>query len=68
MPFSMVLGGIVDFFKVHLFITIALAIVLLYLLLEKPKTFILTVFLILLFIGILYLTTILSPGNSMMWK
>ena len=68
MPFSMVLGGIVDFFKVHLFITIALAIVLLYLLLEKPKTFILIIFLILLFIGILYLTTVLSSGHFAIWK
>jgi len=68
MPFSMVLDGIVRFFKDHLFITIALAIVLLYLLFQKPKTFLLIVFLVLLFIGILYLTTMWSSGNMMIWK
>lgn len=68
MPFSMVLDGIVSFFKDHLFISIALAIVLLYLLFQKPKTFLLIVFLVLLFIGILYLTTMLSAGNMMIWK
>ncbi len=59
MPFSMVLEGIIDFFKDHLLITLALASVLLYLLFQKPKTFLLIVFLVLLFIGILYLTTII---------
>ena len=68
MPFSIVLRGIADFFMYHLFITIALAIVLLYLLLEKPKTFILILFLVLLFVGILYLTAVLSSGNLSIWK
>jgi hypothetical protein len=68
MPFSMVLDGIIDFFKDHLLITIALALVLLYLLFQKPKMFLLIVFLILLFTGILYLTTVLSSGNMTIWK
>jgi len=68
MPFSMVLGDIIDFFKDHLLITIALALVLLYLLFQKTKTFILIVFLILLFTGILYLITIFSSGNITIWK
>jgi hypothetical protein len=68
MPFSMVFDGIVNLFKEHVFITIALAVVLLYLLFQKPKTFLLVVFLVLLFIGILYLTTMLSSGNRTIWK
>jgi hypothetical protein len=68
MPFSMVLGGIVNLFREHVFITIALAVVLLYLLFQKPKTFLLVAFLVLLFIGILYLTTMLSSENRMIWK
>jgi hypothetical protein len=39
MPFSMVLDGIVNFFRDHLLITLALASVLLYLLFQKPKNF-----------------------------
>jgi hypothetical protein len=68
MSFSMVLDGIVSFFKDHLFIAIALTIVLLYLLFQKPRTFLLIVFLVLLCIGILYVTTRLFPGNVMIWK
>jgi len=68
MPFSMMLDSIVNLFKEHVFITIALAVVLLYLLFQKPRTFLVVVFLALLFIGILYLTTRLSSGNLMIWK
>jgi hypothetical protein len=68
MPFSMVLEGIIDFFKDHLLITLALASVLLYLLFQKPKTFLLIAFLVLLFIGILYLTTMMSSGHMTIWK
>lgn len=68
MPFSMVLDDIIDVFKDHLLITIALAIVLLYLLFQKPRTFLLFVFLVLLFTGILYLITRLSSGNMTIWK
>ena len=68
MPFSMVFDGIVNLFKEHVFIAIALAVVLLYLLFQKPRTFLVVVFLALLFIGILYLTTRLSSGNLMIWK
>jgi hypothetical protein len=68
MPFSMVLEGIIDFFKDHLLITTALALMLLYLLFQKPKMFLLIVFLVLLFTGILYLTTVLSSGNVTIWK
>lgn len=68
MPFSMVLDDIIDIFKDHLLITIALAIVLLYLLFQKPRTFLLFVFLVLLFTGILYLTTVLSSDNMTIWK
>lgn len=63
MPFSMLLEDIIELFKDHLLITIALAIVLLYLLFQKPRTLLLVVFVGLLFIGILYLITILSSGN-----
>lgn len=68
MPFSMVLDDIIDVFKDHLLITIALAIVLLYLLFQKPRTFLLFVFLVLLFTGILYLITRLSSGNMTIWE
>jgi hypothetical protein len=68
MSFSMVLDGIVNLFKEHVFITIALAIVLLYLLFQKPRTFLLIVFLVLFCIGILYVTTRLFPGNVTIWK
>jgi hypothetical protein len=68
MPFSMLLGDIIDLFKDHLLITIALAIVVLYLLFQRPRTFLLIVFVVLLFIGILYLITILSSGNITIWK
>ena len=68
MPFSIVLEGIIDFLKNNLLITLALASVLLYLLFQKPKMFLLIVFLVLLFTGILYLTTVLSSGNVTIWK
>jgi hypothetical protein len=68
MPFSLMLGSIIDLFKDHLLITAALALVLLYLLFQKPKTFLLIVSLVLLFTAILYLTTILSSGNMTIWK
>jgi len=68
MPFSIVLEGIVDFFKDHLLITLALASVLLYLLFQKPKTFLLIVSLVLLLIGMLYLTTMMSSGHMTIWK
>jgi hypothetical protein len=64
----MLLGDIIDLFKDHLLITIALTIVVLYLLFQKPRTFLLIVFVGLLFIGILYLITILSSGNITIWK
>jgi hypothetical protein len=68
MPFSMLLDDIIGIFKDHLLITIALAIVLLYLLFQKPRTFLLFVFLVLLFTGISYLITRLPSGNISIWK
>jgi hypothetical protein len=68
MPFSMLLDDIIQFFKDHLLVTIALAIVLLYLLFQKTRTFLLFVFFVLLFIGILYLITRLPSGNISIWK
>jgi hypothetical protein len=68
MPFSMLLDDIIGIFKDHLLITIALAIVLLYLLFQKTRTFLLFVFFVLLFIGILYLITRLPSGNISIWK
>ena len=67
--FSMMIDIFVKFYREHLFISIALLLVLIYLLIRKPKTFFLILFIALLFTGVLYLWMYLcTEQNNIIWK
>lgn len=69
MAFSMMFGIFVNFYREHLFISLALLLIPVYLLIRKPKTFLLVLGTGVLFMGILYLWMFLSTEKTnLIWK
>ena len=69
MIFSMMIDIFVKFYREHFFISIALLLILTYLLIRKPKTFFLILFVAVLFMGVFYLWMYLSAEhNNILWK
>ena len=69
MIFSMIVDIFVKFYREHFFISLALLLILIYLLIRKPKTFFLILFIGALFMGVLYLWMYLcTEQNSIIWK
>ena len=59
----------VKFYREHFLISLALFLILIYILIRKPKTFLLILFFAALFIGGLYLCIYLSAErNNLIWK
>jgi hypothetical protein len=63
MDFREIINSIIIFFQANLIITIAIAIILTFLLLRKTKLFFLILFIVLLLTGILYLVSTLSSSG-----
>jgi hypothetical protein len=63
MDFWEIINSIIIFFQANLIITIAVAIILTFLLLRKTKLFFLILFIVLLLTGILYLVSTLSSSG-----
>jgi hypothetical protein len=63
MDFREIINSIIVFFQANLIITIAVAIILTFLLLRKTKLFFLILFIVLLLTGILYLVSTLSSSG-----
>ena len=69
MAFSIMFGIFVNFYREHVFIFLALLLILVYLLIRKPKTFLLVLGTGVLFMGILYLWMFLSTEKTnLIWK
>ncbi len=69
MTFSMMFGIFADFYREHLFISLALLLILVYLLIRKPKTFLLLLGIAALFMGVIYFWMFLSAEkNNLIWK
>lgn len=69
MDFSMMFGIFVDFYREHLLISLALLLILVYLLIRKPKTFLLLLGITALFMGVIYFWMFLSTEkNNPIWK
>ena len=67
--FSMMIDIFVKFYREHFFISIALLLILIYLLIRKPRTFFLILFIALLFIGVLSLWMYLcAEQNNILWR
>lgn len=65
----MILRIFVNFYKEHFFISLAFLLILVYLLVRKPKTFLLVLGTCVLFLGLLYFWIFLSAEkNNFIWK
>ena len=69
MAFSMMFDIFVNFYREHFFISLALLLILAYLLIRKPKTFLLVLSIAALFMGVLYFWMFLAAGETnLIWK
>jgi hypothetical protein len=63
MDFREIINSIIIFFQANLIITIAIAIILIFLLFRKTKLFFVILFIVLLLVGVLYLVSNLSTSG-----
>jgi hypothetical protein len=69
MAFSIMFDSFVNFYREHPPISLALLLILVYLLVRKPKTFLLIVSIAAVFTGVLYFWMFLSAEkNNLIWK
>jgi hypothetical protein len=69
MAFSIMFDIFVNFYREHPLISLALLLILVYLLVRKPKTFLLIVSIAAVFTGVLYFWMFLSAEkNNLIWK
>jgi len=69
MAFSMMFDIFLNFYREHPLISLALSLILLYLLVRKPKTFLLVLGIAALFMGVLYFWMFLAAEKAnLIWK
>ena len=68
MSFSAIINTFIIFVQKHLLIALAIGILLLYLLIQKPNFFFIALLYGLLLIGVFYLSTVISPHIIRLWQ